>query len=71
MSTKEPDFDIENYNLEELLTIFGIESPIQKEAIMEMRGVEEEEADKILTGIGDEFLITTDFGEVNEVGDSK
>jgi len=34
MSIKQPDFDIENYNLEELLDIFGIESPVQKEAIM-------------------------------------
>ncbi len=29
-----PDFNIDNYGLEELLTIFGIESPIKKEAIM-------------------------------------
>ena len=34
MSIKQPDFDIQNYNLEELLDIFGIESPVQKEAIM-------------------------------------
>ena len=34
MSSKQPDFDIKNYNLEELLTIFGIGSPVQKEAIM-------------------------------------
>ena len=34
MSTKQTDFDIKNYNLEELLTIFGIESPVQKEVIM-------------------------------------
>ena len=30
----EPDFNIDNYGLEELLTIFGIDSPIKKEAIM-------------------------------------
>ena len=34
MSTKQTDFDIKNYNLEELLTIFGIEAPVQKEVIM-------------------------------------
>jgi hypothetical protein len=36
MSTEEPDFNIDNYNIEELLTIFGIESPIKKETIMKI-----------------------------------
>lgn len=36
MSIEEPDFNIDNYNIEELLTIFGIESPIKKETIMKI-----------------------------------
>ena len=35
---EEPDFDIEKYNIEELLTIFGIDSPLQKETIMGIAG---------------------------------
>lgn len=36
MSKEEPDFNINNYDIEELLTIFGIENPIKKEAIMKI-----------------------------------
>jgi len=36
MSKPNTDFNIENYNIEELLTIFGINSPIRKEAIMKV-----------------------------------
>ena len=36
MSGKEPDFDIDNYGIDELLDIFGIESPLKKEAIMKI-----------------------------------
>ena len=37
MSGKEPDFDIDNYEIDELLDIFGIESPLKKEAIMTLQ----------------------------------
>ena len=36
MSGNEPDFDIDNYGIDELLDIFGIESPLKKEAIMKI-----------------------------------
>ena len=36
MSKEDPDFDVDNYNIEELLTIFGIKSPVEKEAIMKI-----------------------------------
>lgn len=35
---EEPDFDIDNYKIEELLDIFNIKSPIKKEAIMKLAG---------------------------------
>lgn len=38
MDDSPPDFIIDNYELSELLTIFGIESPIKKEAIMKIAG---------------------------------
>ena len=36
MSDEEPDFDINNYGIDELLDIFGINSPMKKEAIMKI-----------------------------------
>lgn len=36
MSGDEPDFDIDNYGLDELLDIFGITSPLKKESIMKI-----------------------------------
>lgn len=36
MSKPNTDFNIENYNIEELLTIFGINSPVRKEVIMKV-----------------------------------
>ena len=33
---EEPDFDINNYGIDELLQIFGINSPIKKGAIMKI-----------------------------------
>lgn len=38
MEGQAPDFNIDNYDIGELLTIFGIESPIKKEAIMKIAG---------------------------------
>ena len=36
MSGEEPDFNIDNYGIDELLDIFGISSPLKKEAIMKI-----------------------------------
>ena len=36
MSGEEPDFDIDSYGIDELLDIFGITSPLNKEAIMKI-----------------------------------
>lgn len=36
MSSQEPDFDIDNYRIDELLDIFGITSPLKKDAIMQI-----------------------------------
>ena len=36
MSGEEPDFDIDSYGIDELLDIFGITSPLKKEAIMKI-----------------------------------
>ena len=38
MEEQAPDFNIDNYGVGELLTIFGIDSPIKKEAIMKIAG---------------------------------
>ena len=36
MSGQEPDFDIDSYGIDELLDIFGITSPLKKDAIMKI-----------------------------------
>ena len=36
MSGDTPDFNIDNYGIDELLDIFGITSPLKKEAIMKI-----------------------------------
>ena len=36
MSGDTPDFNIDNYGIDELLSIFGITSPLKKEAIMKI-----------------------------------
>ena len=36
--SKEPDFDIDKYDIDELLDIFNITKPLQKEAIMKIAG---------------------------------
>ena len=38
MAETAPDFNIDNYDIGELLTIFGIDTPIKKEAIMKIAG---------------------------------